>query len=75
MNQGPKITAVEITSFEFSLNQVGRDHNGFNLVFEPGGKLRQEGSILQIHTDQGVSGEFPIGPGRPNPRSGCAAIT
>ncbi|MXW28602.1 MAG: mandelate racemase, partial [Chloroflexi bacterium] len=47
MNQGPKITAVEITSFEFHLNQMGRDHNGFNLVFEPGGKLRQEGSILQ----------------------------
>lgn len=63
MGQGPKIIAVEITSFEFSLDQVGRDHNGFNLVFEPGGKLGQHGSILQIHTDQGVSGEFPTGAG------------
>lgn len=63
MNQGPKITAVEITSFEFSLDQVGRDHNGFNQVYEPGGKLRQNGGILQIRTDQGVSGEFPIGAG------------
>ncbi len=63
MSQGAKIIAVEITSFEFNLDQVGRDHNGFNLVFEPGGKLGQHGSILQIHTDQGVTGEFPIGAG------------
>ncbi len=63
MNLGPTITAVEITEFEFGLDQVGRDYNGFNMVFEPGGKLRQRGCILQIHTDRGISGEFPIGAG------------
>ena len=63
MDKGPTITAVEITTFEFTLDQVGRDYNGFNLVYEPGGRLRQQGGILQIHTDRDVSGEFPIGAG------------
>ena len=61
MGPGPFISGVEITTFEFTLDQVGRDYNGFNLVYEPGGKLRQSGHILQIHTDQGISGEFPMG--------------
>ena len=60
MTQGPTISGVEITSFEFTLQDLGGDHNGFNMVYEPGGRLAQRGHLLQIHTDQGVSGQFPI---------------
>ena len=66
MEQGPKITGVEVTSYEFTLEELGRDYNGFNVVFESGGRLTQSGDILQIHTDSGISGEFPMtaGPAR-----------
>lgn len=73
MNQGPTITAVEVTSFEFTLDQVGRDYNGFNLVFEPGGRLAQSGHVLQIHTDQGISGQFPFAAGPAGPQIGMCA--
>jgi L-alanine-DL-glutamate epimerase-like enolase superfamily enzyme len=73
MNQGPTITGVEITSFEFTLDQVGRDYNGFNLVFEPGGRLKQSGHVLQIHTDLGISGDFPFAAGPAGPQIGMCA--
>ncbi len=60
MSSGPIITGVEMTTYEFVTDDMGKDYNNFNLVYVPGGKLKQRGTIIQIHTDAGISGEFPV---------------
>ena len=59
MKDSPKITKIEVTKFEFELENVGKDYNGFNMVYEAGSRVTQSGTVLQIHTDQGITGEFP----------------
>jgi hypothetical protein len=34
------------------------DYNRFNRVYKPGAVFKHTGRLLQIHTDQGISGEF-----------------
>ena len=60
MRSGPVITGVEMTTYEFFTDDMGTDRHGFNLVYAPGDKLKQVGAIIQIHTDAGITGEFPI---------------
>jgi L-alanine-DL-glutamate epimerase-like enolase superfamily enzyme len=55
----PKITKIEVVTFEHQLENVGKDYNTFNMVYEKGGKLSAGDSILLIHTDQGITGEYP----------------
>ncbi len=57
----PKITKIEIYEYEYFLEDMGKDYNGFNLVYEPGGKVKSGGKILRIHTDAGVVGEYAGG--------------
>ena len=38
MTANPKTTRVEVTTFEFTLEDVGADYNTFNMVYEPGGR-------------------------------------
>ncbi|MEZ4710542.1 MAG: enolase C-terminal domain-like protein [Caldilineaceae bacterium] len=57
----PKITKIEIYEYEYTLNNLGKDYNGFNLVYEPGGKVKSGGHILRILTDAGVVGEYAGG--------------
>lgn len=59
MKTSPKITKVSVTTFEHELENVGKDYNTFNMVYEAGSKLKQTGTVLQIHTDQGIVGEYP----------------
>lgn len=59
MKASPKITKVTVTTFEHELENVGKDYNTFNMVYEAGSKLKQTGTVLQIHTDQGIVGEYP----------------
>lgn len=53
------ITKIELTHYEHTLENVGRDYNTFNMVYEPNGKSVQGGAVLTIHTDQGIVGEYP----------------
>jgi len=64
MREAPVITKVEAIRFEHVLENVGKDYNTFNTVYEPGGELVQTNTILRIHTDKGIVGEYPgvIGP-------------
>ena len=39
MKTGPKITKVSVTTFEYELENVGKDYNTFNMVYEGGSKL------------------------------------
>lgn len=66
MKSSPVITRVDIVNYEHSLQELGKDYNTFNLVYEPGGTLTQQGGILRIHTDHGIVGEF-AGPSQGSP--------
>lgn len=54
----PQITRIESTEFSYSLEDVGTDHNGFNLVYEPGATTERKLFALKIHTDEGITGEY-----------------
>ena len=64
MRNGPVITKVEAVHHEYVLKNVGKDYNTFNMVYEQGASLKQTGTILRIHTDLGIIGEYAgvIGP-------------
>ena len=59
MKESPVITKIEAVHYSHTLNEVGRDYNTFNMVYEPGGTSKQSGSLVRIHTDQGLIGEYP----------------
>ena len=54
------ITGIELHEFSWQTPDLAADdyYNGFNLVYKAGALLDRTGYILQIHTDQGISGEF-----------------
>jgi L-alanine-DL-glutamate epimerase-like enolase superfamily enzyme len=53
-----KITEVKVYQFKFESHNVGTDYNGFNLVYKPDSRVWRTGYVLQIHTDQGIVGEY-----------------
>ena len=57
----PLITRIDVHEYEYSLDDLGTDYNGFNLVYEPGATRQGTGYILRILTDQGVVGEYAGG--------------
>ena len=59
MKDAPIITKVEAIQYQYTLDQVGKDYNTFNMVYEPGGSLTQTTHLVRIHTDQGIVGEYP----------------
>jgi L-alanine-DL-glutamate epimerase-like enolase superfamily enzyme len=59
MRASPRITSVEVTTFEYTLPDLGTDYNTFNLVYEPGTRLARRGHVVSIRTDQGIAGEYP----------------
>jgi len=54
----PTITRIESTEFEYPLEDVGTDANGFNLVYDPGETTWRHLFAVQIHTDVGITGEY-----------------
>ena len=59
MKKGPIVTKVESVHYGHTLAEMGKDYNTFNMVYEPGGRLKQSSAMLRIHTDQGIVGECP----------------
>jgi L-alanine-DL-glutamate epimerase-like enolase superfamily enzyme len=57
----PIITKIELHEYQYSLPDLGRDYNGFNLVYEPGARVAGRGHILRILTDAGIAGEYAGG--------------
>jgi L-alanine-DL-glutamate epimerase-like enolase superfamily enzyme len=57
----PIITKIELHEYEFTLSELGRDYNGFNLVYAPGSAVSGKGHVLRILTDVGVVGEYAGG--------------
>jgi L-alanine-DL-glutamate epimerase-like enolase superfamily enzyme len=57
MGAKPIITGIEITEFSYQLHELGTDYNGFNMVYVPGSTLTRTSAVVQVHTDQGITGE------------------
>ncbi len=58
----PEITKIETVVFQYTVENMGVDYNGFNLVYEKGGRRKLGGGLLRIHTNLGVVGEYLGGP-------------
>ncbi len=57
----PIITGVELTEYTYTLQDFGKDYNGFNLVYQAGGSVTGKATVLQVHTDAGITGEYVTG--------------
>ena len=53
-----RITKIEVHEFQFEMNDVGKDYNGFNLVYEKGGTQTGTSYAMKVHTNEGVVGEY-----------------
>jgi L-alanine-DL-glutamate epimerase-like enolase superfamily enzyme len=54
----PTITRIESVEFAHPLEDLGRDPNGFNYVYEPGAVSERKLFAIKISTDTGVTGEY-----------------
>jgi len=54
----PIIKDIEVHEFEDEIENLGRDYNGFNLVYKPGSTARVKHSALKVHTSEGITGEY-----------------
>ena len=57
----PIITKIEVHTYENEWENLGTDYNGFNIVYEPGNRIKQQGNVLRVETDQGIVGEYAGG--------------
>ncbi len=57
----PQIERIEIHEYSWTLPDMGKDYNGFNLVYEPGNQQKMGGRILRVITDVGIVGEYAGG--------------
>jgi L-alanine-DL-glutamate epimerase-like enolase superfamily enzyme len=53
-----KIDRIEIHEFAFELSNLGWDASGFNIVFDPSGRLKLSKYAVRIRTSDGGSGEY-----------------
>jgi len=61
MAEKPIITQFEFTEFEYTLQDMTRDYNGFNLVYQKGSTITGKQSVMQVHTSMGITGELLSG--------------
>ena len=57
----PRITKIEVHEYEYTLDNLGPDDKGFNIVYVPGNTLTSKGQIIRIFTDSGLIGEYAGG--------------
>lgn len=53
-----RITKIEVHEFTFEMIDVGKDYNGFNLIYEKGGRQTGTSYAMKVHTNEGVVGEY-----------------
>jgi L-alanine-DL-glutamate epimerase-like enolase superfamily enzyme len=59
MDTNAKITKLELVVFEYKIQDMGKDYNGFNEVYEKGSVNTKQMSILKMHTNTGITAEVP----------------
>lgn len=52
------ITRLTVHKYGWDVRDLGYDYNGFNLVYEPGNRLRMAGYVFTMETDAGITGEY-----------------
>ena len=57
----PRVTKLEIHEFRHEIPDMAHDEDGFNMVYEPGGRLQAGGQVLRLFTDTGPVGECLAG--------------
>jgi L-alanine-DL-glutamate epimerase-like enolase superfamily enzyme len=53
-----KITSIDAKICEFEIPDFGTDQNGTSLIYQAGNKKKVKSCAIQIHTNQGITGEF-----------------
>ncbi|MGQ9552615.1 MAG: enolase C-terminal domain-like protein [Anaerolineae bacterium] len=54
----PKIIKIEVHEYEYTMNDLGTDYDGFNLVYVPGSTIVRKGYVIRVLTDAGLVGEY-----------------
>jgi hypothetical protein len=54
----PVITKLDVTEFEYTLNDIGAEGTINIPVYKKGSKLTPRARIIRVFTDQGVTGEY-----------------
>ena len=55
-----KITELELVTFEYKIQNMGKDNNGFNDVYLKDSESVKKQCILRMHTDAGLAAEVPV---------------
>jgi L-alanine-DL-glutamate epimerase-like enolase superfamily enzyme len=58
MKNSPIITGIEITKFDYAVENIAVSEQYSVPVFTPGANGDSSATVLQIHTDQGITGEY-----------------
>lgn len=53
-----RITSIDAKICEFEIPDFGTDKNGTSLIYTPGNKKKVKSCAIQIHTNEGITGEF-----------------
>ncbi len=58
MARHPKITRLTVHQYNWPIEDMGYDYNGFNMVYQRGNRIEATGYVFTIETDAGVTGEY-----------------
>ncbi len=58
MAKAPIVTKIELTEFEYTLNNIAAEGTISIPVYKKGSKLQSRARVVRIFTDQGVTGEY-----------------
>ena len=58
MRKVPKITALELTRFTYRVDNVEFEPKYHMPVYKAGARFNASAGVLQVHTDEGISGEY-----------------
>src|SRR5688572_4748231 len=63
MTEQLRITRLAVHQYRWTLDDLGYDYNGFNLVYQAGNRLQAAGYVFTVETDAGITGEYAGGNG------------
>lgn len=59
----PRITRLTVQHYTWPQEDMAYDYNGFNVVYQRGGRIQAGGYVFTIETNEGVTGEYAGGMG------------
>ncbi len=60
MAENAKITELELITFEYAVQNMGQDYNGFNDVYQKDSETIKDSCMLRMHTNTGVTASVPV---------------